>query len=476
MSIPVEEVEDYSAARLKRELVAWERKTYPERFADLKELSDDVDDCDDRPPPPDFDPPPAGGGGDDFQRDDKNRIFKNKHNVKVALRNLGVSLRYDEFGDRELLSGLPDFGPELDDAAVIRLRFLIDERFYFKLDKGEFYDVLGDIARDARFNPVRDYLSSLRWDGTERLSYWLVDHFGAEDTYLNRAISRIVLIAAVRRALHPGCKFDEMLVLESGQGLSKSTALRALVPTEDLFSDNFTLAVETKEHMEQMAGKWIVEAGELSGMNRGDLNAIKQFLARQEDEARLAYGRKRTKRKRQCIFIGTTNEQDGYLNDRTGNRRFWPVRVCEVDVPGLLAMRDHLWAEAVVAEAAGESIRLARELWEAAAVEQEEREVEDPFLEQLHTAFGDLVGKIRTLDCYAILGIRPGESTPAQTARLHAAMRKLGWERQKPRFKVEGEGSRTSWGFVKGGELERQVQLQVNGQWPHAQVEKRKAS
>lgn len=391
----------------------------------------------------------------DFDRNKDGKIYSSQANLALALAKLGVRVRYDQFGDREIIEGLAGFGPTLDDAAMTRLRMRIDSEFYFRLSKDWFYDVVADQARHHSFHPVRDYLDGLSWDGIERIDHWLVDA-GADDTEYVRAVSRIVLVAAVRRVRQPGCKFDEMPVIESLQGTSKSTAIAVLAVHDEWFNDDLPLGSDTKRQMEAMAGKWIVEAGELKGMSKGDVAALKGFLSRRVDEARMSYGRKKTVMPRQCVIIGTTNETNGYLKDTTGNRRFWPVKIDSFDVASLRRDRDQLWAEAVAAEAAGESIRLDPTLYSAAAVEQDARRVDDPFVMALDETLRGWTGKIRIVDCWRVVDVKPGDATQDQQARLGSAMRELGWERKRRRFDGDLE-----YAYVKGTEKEREQLVAV---------------
>ena len=204
---------------------------------------------------------------------------------------------------------------------------------------------------------VIDYLNALVWDGVPRLDRWLVDCAGAEDSPYVRAASRAMLVAAVRRARHPGCRFDQMPVLEGPQGCGKSSALRVLAVEDAWFADFLPITDgDARKIIEATQGKWIVEAGELAGMKSSDSSTLKSFLSRSTDEARMAYQRDRTRVPRQFVIVGTTGSSD-YLRD-TGNRRFWPVRVVHFDLARLTEIRDQLWAEAAVAEAAGEAIDL----------------------------------------------------------------------------------------------------------------------
>lgn len=392
-----------------------------------------------------------------FQRDEDSKIIPSQDNVDLALRKLGIRLRYDEFAGHEIVEGLAGFGPRLDDSAINRMRFTIDAQYGFLVPKVLFFDLVSDRARLHRFHPVRRYLDGIKWDGENRLDKWLIDYAVAKDTPYVRAVSRIVLIAAVRRARRPGAKYDEMLILESKQGTNKSSALRVLAVDDDWFTDDLPLNNDTKRFMEATGGKWIIEAGELKGMSRSDVTSLKACLSRQIDEARLSYDRKPTVQSRQFVIIGTTNEFDGYLRDPTGNRRFWPVRVEQFDLDALRRDRDQLWAEAVVAEAAGESIRLDASLYEEAALEQDARtRNEDPLVDSLSRTLGHVTGKLRIADAYLAAGIEPGKATQDQMLRFGQAIRELGWERARRR--IAGE---RCYAYVRGSETEREVELWV---------------
>jgi len=407
----------------------------------------------------------GGGGGEstggdeaDFLRDKAGHPYNTQWNIEVAIRKLNVQLRYDEFSGDEIVEGLTGYGPRFDDAALRNLRLKIDATWRFLPGRELFADVTSNIAWRNRFHPVRDTLSSLAWDQEPRIERWLIDYAGAPDTPYVRAVSRIVLVAACRRIRQPGAKYDEMLILETPlQGTEKSSALRILAFNDDWFTDDLPLGSDTRRFMESTAGKWIVEAGELKGMGRGDVAALKACLSRQRDEARMAYGHKNKRVARQFVIIGTTNETEGYLRDATGNRRFWPVRVQRFDLARLRADRDQLWAEAAEAEALGESIRLDPRLYEAASLEQEARLTgDDPIIDLLHRALGARTGKLRVSDAYLICGIEPGKANQDQITRFGRAIRELGWERQRRRF----DGS-LQYAYVKGTTTEREVELIV---------------
>lgn len=250
---------------------------------------------------------------------------------------------------------------------------------------------------------------------------------------------------------------DGRFLLEDFTITHNSSGLRALAANEDWFTDDLPLGSDTRRFMESTLGKWIIEAGELKGMGKSDVNALKQCLSRQRDEARMAYGHKNSRVARQFVIIGTTNETDGYLRDGTGNRRFWPVRIQRFDLVRLRADRDQLWAEAAEAEALGESIRLDPRLYGDAAVEQEARlRGDDPLVDVLYRALGNRTGKLRVSDAFLICGLEAGKVNQDQIERFGKAIRELGWERKRRRF----DGA-LEYAYVKGTTSEREVELVV---------------
>lgn len=222
------------------------------------------------------------------------------------------------------------------------------------------------------FNEVSAYLQGLHWDGQERLDTLFIDFLGAEDNEYTRAVTRKAFTAAVARAMKPGCKYDNMTILSGRQGLGKSTLLDKM--SRGWFNDSIR-TFEGKEASELLQGVWIVEVGELDAFRRSDVSRIKQFLSQKADRFRAAYGRHVKEIPRRCVFFGTTNNVD-FLQDRTGNRRFWPVDV-GVHAPTRNVWRDldhevdQLWAEAVVRWRSGESLYLSGELEELAQQRQE---------------------------------------------------------------------------------------------------------
>ena len=366
-------------------------------------------------------------------------------NIQLALDRLGAVVRFDTFAKKPFMlyngySGL------LDEDICTDLWLDCDRQEHFRPTKELFFDVLKHRARQDCYHPVREYLGRLTWDGTARLDTWLIRAAHAPATPYTRAVSALVLIAAVRRVLHPGCKFDELLVLESGaQGMFKSSALQALCPDPDWFSDDLPLNVSSRELIERTAGKWIVEASEISGMRAAQVEGLKGLLSRQVDgPVRLAYARLPVEAPRQFILIGTTNSYT-YLSDQTGNRRFWPVRIEAFDLPWITTHRDHLWAEAVTREAVGVSIRLDPALYADAAEQQAARTTDHPWLDTLSSLYAerDAGARVTPEEVWLDLAVPIERRTASGASIVASIMQTLGYRR----ITVRGEtGPVKGWG------------------------------
>lgn len=388
----------------------------------------------------------------DFIRNDKTGVIypNNQQNIKIGLEKLNIYVKYNVFADQYLIKRKEDGELQhLDDIALKRIWLEGDEAFRFRPSKEFFTDVVLDYAADkGRFHPVKDYLESLKWDGTPRIDRWLIEQGGATDAEYTQVIGRLILMAAVRRIFIPGCKFDQMLVLESEQGKDKSSVLKALCPDEDWFSDGLPLNADTQKVIEQTSGKWIVEAAELSGMKKSDVEHLKNFLSRSHDIARKAYDRMVTTRPRHFVLIGTTNSSQ-YLKDSTGNRRVWPVKTPGFDVKKLKKVRDQLWAEAVIREKETrddpDSIVLPKHLWQIAEVQQEKRRIEDPWELRIVQTIDTMRGKIFTEDVWKIVGMYDvAKRSQADNIRIGDALRRLGFERIQIRI-----GEKRKHGYVR---------------------------
>lgn len=204
--------------------------------------------------------------------------------------------------------------------------------------------VLLSVARHHVFDPLQDYLNSLRWDGKNRNAEFFIRYFGSEDTPYVRLISERWLISAAARGLVPGTKMENVLVLEGIQGAGKSKALRAL--STPFFTDT-PINVHDKDSRILAAMTWVVELAELTSMRRADKDTLKNFFSACDDMLRPPFGKVQEKFLRRAVFVGSTNDEE-YLIDATGNRRYWPVKVADtIPTEPIMEDRDQIWAEAV---------------------------------------------------------------------------------------------------------------------------------
>ncbi|SNT21657.1 VapE domain-containing protein [Tropicimonas sediminicola] len=326
-------------------------------------------------------------------RDDKDRPIWNIHNAETLLTQhpqwQGV-LGFNAFtGRRMILAPIPgttEGERDLNDDDYTAATGWFNCNGFPKAGASIVVPALRRACRSNTFNPLTDYLEGLQWDGGKRIGRWLIDYCGAEDTRFNREAGARWMISAVARAFHPGVKVDHMLVLEGDQGAGKSSGIRALAGGDDWFGDNLP-DMGRKDAQEYVAGKWIIEVAELVAARR-DIDAVKAFITRQTDEFRWSYDREVDRRPRQCVFIGTTND-DHYLRDETGNRRFWPVRIDRMDVERIKQDRSQLWAEAVALYRKGTKWWLPPEVETLAKEAQAARLDTDPWQEDVAAYIAD---------------------------------------------------------------------------------------
>ena len=247
-------------------------------------------------------------------------------------------------------------------------------RNYGIYSPGKTKDAVVAVAAERAYHPVRDYLEGLpEWDGIPRVDTLLVDYFGAADNSYTRAVSRKSMAAAIARVYRPGTKFDSVPILNGPQGIGKSTFYAKLAG--EWFSDSLTLTdMKDKSGPEKLQGYWILELGELAGMRKADIETVKSFISRVDDKYRASYGVNVESHPRQCVIVGTTNAETGFLRDITGNRRFWPVRVSgnSRKKPWQLTKEDvaQIWAETLVLYQKGEKLYLEGQDAEIAVAEQ----------------------------------------------------------------------------------------------------------
>ena len=268
-----------------------------------------------------------------LERQKGGKIIPNARNFLLILQNderLKGAAGFDEFSGRiAVLRDLPwrkrkhtgfDVWTDADDA---QLRNLMSLDFDGLQGKQVLDDAFTEVVMKNSFHPVRDWLKSLVWDGRKRLSSLLIRYLGAEDAPYVREVTEKFFKAAVARVLHPGIKFDQCLIIRGPQGIGKSTVLARM--GGKWYQDTMP-SIKGKDAMEALQGYLLVELSELQAATRAENEEFKAFISRQSDKFRAPYGHRTEEHPRQCVFAATTNEQT-FIRDQTGGRRFWIV-VC----------------------------------------------------------------------------------------------------------------------------------------------------
>jgi predicted P-loop ATPase len=282
---------------------------------------------------------------------------------------------FDEFLQR-LLTGTP--AREWTEADDINLCLYMQRGLGIsKIGREIIRQAVVAIAYRHPRNCVRDWLDGLKRDGTQRLEDFFPDYFGTENTEYTRAAGRNFWLSIIARVYRPGCKVDNMIVLEGSQGAGKSTAVQVIAG--EWFAEQHESATNARAFAEILQGKLIVEISEMDAFSRAEVNRVKQVVTCPSDRFRPSGAHGYAKdHPRQCVFVGTTNRDD-WNKDETGARRFWPIRCGEINVEGIREVRDLLFAEAVARFKAGEP-------WHVMPVEETRREQRkrydaDPWIE-----------------------------------------------------------------------------------------------
>jgi predicted P-loop ATPase len=400
-----------------------------------------------KPKPPPGDRPPWFA---ELRRDDRGRVIPDLANVLIALREeqqLKLAMGFNEMLQHSIvmaewphasraLAGEPAPHETTDDD-IARLQEWLQRMGVPRIGREIVGQAVEVFARERRFHPVREWLDSLNWDGARRDDRWLFTYFGAEaadDDAIEyvRSIGAKFLIAMVARIFEPGCQADYMLVLEGDQGILKSAACRALAG--EWFSDSLPDDITSKDARQHLRGKWLCEVSELAAFLKTEMESLKAFITRREERYRPPFGRHDVMEKRQCLFIGTTN-QELWIKDQTGGRRFWPIRCTTIDVEGLREARDQLFAEAV------HRYRQGERWWPTAQEEakffkrqQEKRQEDDPWFPTIKTHLDTNLLPQTTVSELArsALGfIGDSRIGTAEQRRIAGILKDLGWRQER---------------------------------------------
>lgn len=358
-------------------------------------------------------------------------------------------LQYDEFREAIVFTREPPCreqdrprnrpqGNVWTEADDTRTRAWIRQHLGFEPSKSHVVDAVAAVSERASVHPVRAYLAGLQWDGVERLPTMLANYFGASPNAYTAGIGTLWMISAVARVMVPGAQVDYMLGLEGPQGLGKSSGLRALCPSAGWYSDT-GVVIGQKDSYISLHGKWIFCFDELDSIRGSDITKTKSFLTSRSDNFRPPWGRRNRDYLRQVIFAYTTNEE-GYLRDRTGNRRWWPFFCTFVDAEAIARDRDQLWAEARARYERGDRWWPDSELTALCRDEQEERTLDDTWTqlvdEWIRSDRGQKVirdnGGLFTHDVLlSAIGLPAKEISRGHEMRVAEALRELGWVASK---------------------------------------------
>lgn len=388
----------------------------------------------------------------------KNRIAPTMTNVAMVLREdvtWAHTLAWDELSEQPIKLRPPTWGDALAPGAVLygpwtdddsrRAAEWIAYKHRFSAPTGAVSEAVLSVAQRRRVHPIKYYLEKLDKTPPQDplLDTWLVRFLGVEDNAYTRTVGRITLIGAVKRIYEPGCKFDTCLVLEGIQGKPRKTStIRTLAVRDEWFLET-TLEMGTKDSYMLLRDKWLVELSELDSLSRAEHTRAKAFISAQKDTYRLPYGRATRDFLRHIAFFGTTND-DQYLKDVTGDRRYYPVFCRRADLEGLEHARDQLWAEAFAAYKARERCYVHDPAIEAMAEEEQRARYQTDPWEDLIARFLVTLEEADAQSIFEHLKIDPDRQDRSAYMRIGNVMKRLGW--RKARRTLEG-GAR-SWTYL----------------------------
>ncbi|MDC9591412.1 virulence-associated E family protein [Xenorhabdus sp. XENO-10] len=316
-----------------------------------------------------------------FKRDKWGQIEATIENVTKAVMRpdfIDVEIRFDQFRDEIMFAPAgTEQWQTFGDADYARLRITLEKRNFKPVGRELIRDAVLLAADENPFDSAIAWLNGLKWDGVPRIEQFYHTHLGTEDTPFTRAVSSYMWTALAGRVLKPGIKADMVPVLVGKQGCGKSSGVAALSPDPSFFTE-ISFAEKDDDLARKMRGRLVAEISELRGLNTKEQEAIKAFVTRTHENWIPKYREFATQFPRRTLFVGTTNE-DEFLDDKTGNRRWLPVEVKKISVEDIKSDLTLLWAEAkVIFEEDGIRFRDAERL--AAAV-HEQYTIKDVWLE-----------------------------------------------------------------------------------------------
>lgn len=366
-----------------------------------------------------------------------------------------AGLKFNEltYSPEKLVDGKMERWTDADDA---EMRRYIEKKYRFhSVQKSD--DALRIVMAENRYHPVRDIVGYIRWDGQSRIYDFLHTWTKCEDTPYTREVSRLIFAGGINRLYNPGCKFDDMPVLiGTKQGEGKSTLVRWLALEDEYFSE--VNEFDGQRGIEAVEGAWICEVSELLAMTRvKEQEAVKSYLTRQNDRYRMPFDKRVTDHPRQCIFIGTTNKEQ-FLTDKTGNRRFYPVKVNQSGYE-LFEHKDEIkayirqcWAEALNLYFSGNLAPYADRSLVSQIRAAQDRAVEDDYRIGLIKEYLDFKDEVCIIQLWReALHSDPLKPTRKESQDISLIMQSFpDWEKQ-PNAKRMGEyGVQKYWKRVSG--------------------------
>lgn len=316
---------------------------------------------------------------------DKGKPLPHIDNLKEILNRLGVTTRYNVISKEDEIL-IPGKSFTMDNKANATLAWIESECSRFQFSTGKISDFLTYIADQNPYNPVATWIESKPWDGVERLPdlYDTVWPENLSDNDLKETLIKRWMIAAVAAAFSPnGVASPGILVFQGEQYLGKTKWFKSLVPEElEVLKDGLMLDPTNKDSVEQACSFWLVELGELDAtFKKSDIAALKAFITNRSDVFRRAYAKKKSQFARRTVFFGSVNNK-AYLNDPTGNRRFWTIECKDLNHSHNLDMQQ-IWAEVLHLYRQGESYFLTQNELEKLNDHNEDFTVSDPIAERL---------------------------------------------------------------------------------------------
>lgn len=385
------------------------------------------------------------------------------HNILAYLRHhpkYAGLFRYDRFQGRVIVYKCPPWEDErkfkvrnLSNTDTTYITALLEcEEGKLCPTASKVRECIEVMAFENWINPPLEYFESLRWDGEKRLYRWLEVYLGAngDQEYLS-AVGMCWMIAGAARIYMPGCRAENMIVFEGPQGELKSTALRKLATLgskgdeESYFCDTLTFSdIQKKDTTLKLCGKLIVEFPELAKLGHKEVEEVKQWMSIQDDEMRRPYGRETEKFPRQFILAGTTNEQF-WLKDKTGNRRYWPVKVGSIDLASLSRDVPQLWAEAVFLFKSGEQwwLNKSSEVWKKAEIEQAIRLADDIWITPIER-YLENTDKVTVDEILEKIGVDVSKREEKHANRIRDILRRIGFE-QKTKWDKDAKKNKHTW-------------------------------